>query len=144
MNRFYFLFATFNIVDLIDGLFDDEGDFNKDLLLGVHYDLKTAQDFAKGLEGYNRVYAFLTDDSPLVLDTSFGLDVTNAKKLPKVYDDALLPTLKESLPLCPDLPSEFRRVDADVLPLWGFCAGRPIHIRADRTGYVGKPSPRTP
>lgn len=137
-----FIFVTFNLADLLDGTFDDDGNPVADKILGIHYDMETAQDFAKGLSGYNHVYAFLDEnDQGGSLEASYGLNVTTAKKLPEIYDDALLPTLKESLPLYPDLPSEFRHVDADVLPLFGFCAGRAVNIRADRTGYVKKPRP---
>jgi hypothetical protein len=138
-----FIFVTFNLADLLDGVFDDDGELMKDTLLGIHYDMKTAQEFAKSLPGYNHVYAFIdyNDQEDLELDPKYGLNVTDAKKLPTIYDDSLLPSLKESLPLYPNLPSEFRHVSADRLPLFGFCAGRAVNIRADRTGYVGKPRP---
>tara|TARA_Y100000114_G_C11532246_1_gene218559 strand:- start:28 stop:462 length:435 start_codon:yes stop_codon:yes gene_type:complete len=140
----HFIFATYALVDMIDGLFDDEGNFEQDTLMGLHYDLKTAQEFAQGLPGYNRVYAILDNNDqggPLLPD--HGLDVTDADSLPQIYDDTLLSSLKESLPLCPDLPSEFRHVDASLLPLFGFCAGRPVKVNKDRTGYLKKPRPKT-
>lgn len=140
----HFIFATYALVDMIDGLFDDEGNFEQDTLMGLHYDLKTAQEFAQGLPGYNRVYALLINNDqggPLLPD--HGLDVTDSNSLPQIYDDTLLSSLKESLPLCPDLPSEFRHVDASLLPLFGFCAGRPVKVNKDRTGYLKKPRPNT-
>ena len=138
-----FIYATYSVVDMLDDLYDDEGNLNKDQLLGLNYDLKLAQEFAKNLLGYNRVYAFIANEAGSVLDPHYGLDVTDADNVPKMYSDAMLADLKATLPLSPNQPDYYAAAPSYLLPIFGFCAGRAVHIRRDRTGHVSRPQPTT-
>jgi len=135
-----FIYATYSVVDMFDDLYDEHGNLNKDQLLKLNYDLKIAQDFAKGLQGYNRVYAFIEGTT---LDPLYGLDVTDPSYPPQVYSESLFKDLKRTQPLSPNQPDYYAGAPSYLLPIFGFCAGRAVHIRKDRTGYVSPLNPNT-
>ena len=130
-----FIYLTFDLWTLIEGDdIDDDGNLDLDTVLGRHDNLADAQAFCASLPNETRVLAFINDGTPL--HTLNGLGVTFAKAPPVIYDESLLPTLKETLGLYPDLPSSFDHVDESVLPLCGFCGDRMVSISRERRGYV--------
>jgi hypothetical protein len=128
--------AAFNVL----AAFNDEETANKDTLMGVNYDLETAQQLAKSLPGTIRVYAFIKGESGS-LTPHHGLDVTEAGGEPKIYSDELLSSLTATLPLNPNQPAIYTNAPRYMLPLFGFCKGRAVHIKKDLTGYVTQTRP---
>ena len=134
-----FIYAIYALRTLIEGdHIDDDGEFDASAIVAQYDDLAGAQNHAATLKGDDfKVFAFLPDTE--ILDPSVsGIEVTHASEPPAIIDPSVAPTLCASLPLYPDLPSEFSDVDAALLPLLGFCGTRPVSIREDRTGYVGR------
>lgn len=134
-----FIYAIYALKTLIEGdHIDDDGEFDASAIVAQYDDLTEAQNHAATLKGDDfKVFAFLSDTE--ILDPSVsGIEVTHATQPPAIIDPSAAPTLKATLPLYPDLPSEFSDVSAALLPLLGFCGSRPVSIREDRTGYVGR------
>jgi len=134
-----FIYAIYALRTLIEGdHIDDDGEFDASAIVAQYDDLTEAQNHAATLKGDDfKVFAFRGDTE--ILDPSVsGIEVTHATQPPAIIEESVAPTLCASLPLYPDLLSEFSEVDAALLPLLGFCGTRPVSIREDRTGYVGR------
>lgn len=119
-----FIYTVHLLLDIIEG--DDCPSYF------TTYDLKTAQDFAINHDLDLRVYAHRSTP----LDPYTGLEVTKADSEPLIYTADEVGSLAPSYPFSGDLPTTYERVNADLLPIFGFVGDRAVHIHTDRTGYT--------
>lgn len=110
-------------------------------VMGVFDTLEAAQEASQKIEKYTRVYAFIESCGigSRVKECSDGLDVTEVETSEEIrlYPQEMKTMFKPYVPFQGNHATSFPRVPEEFLPVFGFCGGKPVNIRKDRTGYIG-------
>lgn len=110
-------------------------------VMGVFDTLEAAQQASQKIEKYTRVYAFIENHGigGRVKECSCGLDVTEAEASEeiRIYPQEYKTMFKPYIPFQGNHAKSFPSVPEELLPIFGFCGGKPVNIRKDRTGYIG-------